>query len=183
MPTPALRALFQELGSPSAQALYIAARKRGLQVTREEARQMTIRVGERQIFSAPQPAASKVVAEDQRARFQADLLDFRNTGDVEGEETSKSVFVLVNSFTREMWARAMPNKTPASTTAAMLSILRTMTPGDEPLVVSTDGGGEFKGAFEAMLKEEDIALRLKQGRNALSHVDRSIQSLKLTLAK
>jgi hypothetical protein len=91
--------------------------------------------------------------------------------------------VLVNSFTREIWARAMPNKTPASTTAAMLSILRTMTPGDEPLVVSTDGGGEFKGAFEAMLKEEDIALRLKQGRNALSHVDRSIQSLKLTLAK
>lgn len=178
-----LRALFQELGSPSALALYIAARKRGLQVTREQARQMTIKVGERQIFSAPQPAENKVVAEDQRSRFQADLLDMRNTADVEGEEATKSVFVLVNSFTREIWARPLKDKTPASTKAAMLSILRTMAPGDEPMLVSTDGGGEFKGAFEAMLKEEGIALRLKEGRNALSHVDRSVQSMKLTLAK
>ena len=138
-----LRALFQEMGSPSALALYIAARKRGLQVTREQARQMTIKVGERQIFSAPQPASNKVATEDQRARFQADLLDARNTADVEGEEATKSVFVLVNSFTREIWARPLKDKTPASTEAAMLSILRTMTPGDEPMLVSTDGGGEF----------------------------------------
>ncbi len=58
-----LRALFQELGPPNAVALYVAARKRGLQVTREQARQMTIKAGERQLFTAPQPAEGKVVAE------------------------------------------------------------------------------------------------------------------------
>jgi hypothetical protein len=179
----ALRALFQELGSPNAVALYVAARRRGLQVTREQARQMTIRAGERQIFSAPQPALGRVVAEDQRARFFVDLLDMRNTADVEGEETSKSILVLVNAFSREIWARDMPDKTPASTSAAMLEILRTMAPGDEPLVLTADGGGEFKGAFAAMLEKEGIAFRLKDGRNSLSVVDRSVASVKMTLAK
>jgi hypothetical protein len=178
-----LRALFRELGSPNAVALYVAARRRGLQVTREQARQMTIRAGERQIFSAPQPSLGRSAVEDQRSRFQVDLLDFRNTADVEGEETSKAVLVLVNAFTREIWARDLPNKTPASTSAAMLSILRTMAPGDEPVVLTADGGGEFQGAFAAMLEKEGIAFRLKDGRNTLASADRSIASLKITLAR
>ena len=68
-----LAEVYKELGAPAATALFVAARKRGLNVTREQARQFTMRRGERQIFNASKPSEGKVVAQDVHAQYQADL--------------------------------------------------------------------------------------------------------------
>ena len=124
-----LRDLYMELGAPAPQALFIAARRRGLNVTREEVRQFTAKRGARQIFTAPQPSAGKVVAEDLHTRFVADLMDMKNEEVTEGEEQSKNVLVLVNVFSRKIWAETMPNKTDKETASAMQTILEDFTRG------------------------------------------------------
>jgi hypothetical protein len=177
----ALRALSKELGSPGALALYTAARKRGIVVTRQQVKELVSKRGENQIFTAVQPSAGKSVAETEYARFQADIIDQRNDGGVEGEEIAKDILVVVNVFTRKVYARAMPNKTAAETKKAMVSILATIS--EDPGVITTDGGAEFSGVFEAEIKKRGIALRLKDGKNSISVVDRTIQGLKMTLAR
>jgi hypothetical protein len=177
----ALRALSKELGSPGVLALYTAARKRGIVVTRQQTRELVEKQGERQIFTSVQPSAGKTAAESEFARFQADVIDQRNDGGTEGEVVAKDILVVVNVFSREVYARAMPNKTAAETKKALVSILATI--GGVPGVLSTDGGLEFSGAFAAELKRKGIAHKIKDGTNSISIVDRAVQSLKKVLAR
>jgi hypothetical protein len=176
-----LRALSKELGSPGHLALYTAARKRGIQITRQQARDLVSKQGESQVFTSAQPSAGKTVAETPHARYQADVIDQKNDRGEQGEEVAKNILVVVNVFSREVSARAMPNKSAQETKKAMISILAAIdgTPG----VLSTDGGLEFTGVFAEELKRRGIAQKLKDGKNAIAIVDRSIQSLKLVLAK
>ena len=109
------------------------------------------------------------------------MLGQRNDGGIKGEVLAKDMLVVVNVFTREVFARAMPNKTADETKKAMISILDTIS--GSPGVLTTDGGGEFSGVFEAEVKKRGIALRTKDGQNSISVVDRTIQGLKMTLAR
>jgi len=185
-----LAAIYEELGAPAPTALYVAARKRGLNVTREQARQFKMRRGERQIFTAPKPSEGKVVAEDTNSRYQADLLDMKSSADV-GERSKKNVLVIVNVFTREIWARAIKDKSAVNTAKALRSILDDFDVNlsgrgsslIQPLVMTTDGGAEFTADFAEELKDRKIAHRLKDGKNSIAVVDRAVGSLKLTLAK
>mgnify|MGYP000606486524 FL=1 len=182
-----LSAVYDELGAPGPTALFVAARKRGLNVTRDEAKKFTARRGERQIFNNAKPSEGKVVAEDVNSRYQADLLDFKN----DGESEEKNVLIVVNVFTREMWARAIKNKTAKSTAAALVDILDDFDVNlsgrgpslIQPLVMTTDGGAEFTADFAEELKDRKIAHRLKDGKNSIAVIDRAVGSLKLTLAK
>ena len=182
-----LSAVYDELGAPGPTALFVAARKRGLNVTRDEAKKFTARRGERQIFNNAKPSEGKVLAEDVNSRYQADLLDFKN----DGGGAEKNVLVVVNVFTREMWARAIKNKTAKSTAAALVDILDDFDVNlsgrgpslIQPLVLTTDGGAEFTADFAEELKDRKIAHRLKDGKNSIAIVDRAVGSLKLTLAK
>jgi len=179
-----LREVYEELGAPAPLALFIAARRRGLNISRLEARRFTDKEGARQIFAARQPSKGKVVSEDLNTRFVADLMDFKNAEVTAGEEESKNVLVLVNVFSRKIWAQAMPTKTDAATTDAMRTILQGFEEEDLPKLISVDGGAEFKGKlFLEFMHELDVALRLKDGPNTLAPGDRAIQSLKLTMAK
>jgi hypothetical protein len=177
----ALRALSKELGSPGALALYTAARKRGINITRKQVKDLVSKQGENQIFTAVQKSAGKSTAESEFARFQADVIDLRNDTGVEGEVRAKDILVLVNVFTREIYARAMPSKTAEETKKALISILGTI--GETPGVLTTDAGLEFSGAFAAEAKSRSIALRLKDGKNAIAVVDSAIGVLRLKLAK
>jgi hypothetical protein len=136
-----LRTLSAELGSSGHLALFTSARKRGIMVTRQQVKDPTSKQGQRLIFSSVQPSAGKTVAESQFARVQADVIDQRNDGGTEGEEIAKDILVIVNVFSREVYARAMPNKSELQTKKALISILDTLS--DTPGVMSMDGGLEF----------------------------------------
>ena len=73
-----LKKLSTDLNNPGPDKLYIAARKRGLKVTKKEVKTLLSRLGERQIFQSIQPSKGKTASEDIDARFQMDLIDLHN---------------------------------------------------------------------------------------------------------
>ncbi len=58
-----LAELSARLGSPGAEKLYIAARRRGLQVTRADVHALVRKQGERQIFGPARPSEGKSASE------------------------------------------------------------------------------------------------------------------------
>ena len=60
------------------------------------------------------------------------------------------------------------------------TVFSKLTQKVKPKMVDTDGGGEFKGAFERLLKSKGIAHRhkTKHGTNNIAIADRKVQMLK-----
>ena len=110
-----LQKLSSDLGNPGAEKLFIAARRRGLKMKKKEVNTLLSRLGERQIFQPIQPSKGKSASEDIDARYQMDLIDlhtdaaFEKTGG-----TQKYVLILINVFTREVFASPMANKEPST---------------------------------------------------------------------
>ncbi len=73
----ALRALSHKLGSPGVEKLWIAARTRGLPVTKAQVYDLVRRQGERQLFMPVRPSLGKSASEGIDVRFQMDLIDWR----------------------------------------------------------------------------------------------------------
>jgi hypothetical protein len=175
----ALAALSERLGSPGVDKLFIAARNRGIAVTKGQVHALVRRQGERQIFGPPRPSLGKTASEGPDARFQADLIDWK----AEPDGVFRNVLCVINVFSRELYARALPDKQAASVAHAMLQILEELPV--RPQFISTDGGLEFKGPVDALLEGRGIVHRTKPvgDVNALSVVDRAIQSLKQLVAR
>ena len=73
-----LEALNDELGFPGARKLYLAAKKRGLNVTQQQAKQVTERNVGSHVVAPLQPSRGKTAAENLDARWQMDLADVKN---------------------------------------------------------------------------------------------------------
>ena len=100
-----VQALYEELGAPGQQKLWLEVRKRKIQVTRSQVNEFVSRQGERQVFAQPLPQSKgKTAAEDVHARYMLDVVFFRDL----------IVVFLVEVFTRKTWAKAVPNKSAAS---------------------------------------------------------------------
>ena len=84
-----LRELAKKLGNPGKDKLYLAARKRGTAVTRNQISQYLSPQGQRQIFR-PLPKSQGVTgAEALDVRWQMDLIEFRTNPSKIGRETYK----------------------------------------------------------------------------------------------
>ena len=114
-----LRRLAESLGSPGVQALWLAARKQKIQVTTKQVVELVATRGKKQIFRPVVPATGKSVSEDYNARYQMDLADLRNQPSVRGDKTYKCFLVLVNVFSREIWAKELKTKEPREVLAKL----------------------------------------------------------------
>ena len=112
-----------------------------------------------------------------------DLIDMRNQVNIAEDKKMKFGLIVVDVFSRQLWARAMPNKTPEETLGHLKRILDGLP--QKPAVISSDQGLEFTGPVEQELKSRGIGHKLKDtlDKNALSVVDRIIQALKKTIAR
>jgi hypothetical protein len=121
----------------------------------------------------PNLRQGKFAAADINDRWMADLADL--TAQPSGD--FQYILVVLNVFSKQLWARALTTKTPEATTAAFREILQGKEP---PTRLDTDSGGEFTGPFQKLLEEEDIFHVVKdpQDVNALAPLDRAVQSLK-----
>jgi hypothetical protein len=82
-------------------------------------------------------------------RWMADLADL--TAQPSGE--FQYILVVLNVFSKQLWAKALTTKTPEAVTAAFKEILQ----GQEaPSRLDTDSGSEFTGPFLKLLAEKDI---------------------------
>ena len=178
-----LRELSKKLGNPGAQKLYLSARKRGIAVTRNQIKQFLALKPERQIFRPLPRSSGATGAEDLDVRWQMDLIEFRTAPSKVGRETFKYIIVLIEVFSRQVWAEPCKDKTPDSVEPVLRRMLRALP--KKPEVISTDKGNEFTGAVQSMLDAKGIIRRTKDPLdvNALGVVDRAIQNLKKRLAE
>jgi len=178
-----LKKLSTDLNNPGPDKLYIAARKRGLKVTKKEVKTLLSRLGERQIFQSIQPSRGKAASEDIDARFQMDLIDLHNDAAFDKLGANKFILILVNVFTREVYAEALAKKEPSAVKPALEKILDELDAA--PTIISSDNGQEFLGPVSTMLKARNITQKFKEvgDVNALSVVDRAIQNIKKRIAQ
>ena len=180
-----LKQLSDRLGTPGADKLFVAAKQRGLDVTKRQVRDFTRRLGERQIYQPVQRAAGKTASEDIDSRFQMDLIDLHTDAafDKATGGVNKFILILVNVFTREVFARPLSKKEPKEVGQALEAILDELP--QEPKVISSDNGKEFLGPVSTMLERRKIVQRFKAvgDVNALGVVDKAIQTIKKTMAR
>ena len=87
-----VRELYEELGAPGQQKLWLEVRKRKIQVTRSQVNEFVSKQGERQVYTQPLPQAKgKTAAEDVNARVMLDVVFVRDL----------IIVFLVNVFTRK----------------------------------------------------------------------------------
>ena len=87
-----VRDLYDELGMPGAQKLWLEVRKRKIAVTKSQINDFVQRQAERQVFAQPLPRAEgKTASEDVNARYMLDIVFVRDL----------IVVFLVNVFTRK----------------------------------------------------------------------------------
>jgi hypothetical protein len=112
-----------------------------------------------------------------------DLIEFRTAPSKVGRETYKYILVLIDVFSREVWAAPTKDKTPA----AAEPVLRRMLTGlpKQPAMISSDKGNEWAGPVQELLDDRGILRKTKDpaDANALGVVDRAIQTLKKKLAE
>ena len=191
-----LRELSAELGHPGAQPLWLAAKRKGLEVQRKDVLAWVAGHSEKQVLAAPQRAAGKSISEDDN-RWQMDLVDVTS---ISGEDSRRHRFFLVcaNVFDRFLYARALMSKEPAEVASMLRQILdentgalegrsrlRAATRRKKPSIISSDNGAEFGGEVAALLKDRGIEQRFKDpgDLNALGLLDRQIGLLKKKLAE
>ena len=115
-------------------------------------------------------------AADINDRWMADLADL--TAQPSGE--FQYILVVLNVFSKQLWARALQSKTPGAVTKAFKEILQGQEP---PSRLDTDSGSEFTGPFAQLLEEKDIwhVVKDPQDTNGLAPLDRAIQTLKQSM--
>ena len=173
----ALFKLNDELGFTSASKLYLAAKRRGLKVTKEEAKQVAERNEGNQTIGPLQPSKGKTVAESPNARWQMDLADVK--ADVSEKSDDRFYLNVVNVFNRKMYSEPLTSKRPEEVRDALKKIVA-RAPKQRPITISSDRGTEFTDkAMTDYIDSLGIKRRYKDrgDMNAIAVVDRGMGQL------
>ena len=112
-----------------------------------------------------------------------DLLDQRVNPSSTGQ---KYAIILLEVFSRYMWASTICDKKPATVAAALAPMLGEIQGSQRTIpVISTDMGNEFVLEVETLLRQRNIIRKKKTPieTNALGVLDRAMQSLQQIIAK
>ena len=172
-----LRRLDRELFNPGVEKLYIAARRRGIEVTKQ---QVTEFAGTRRAIEPlrlPQKFEGKSAAEGPNARWQLD------TATMPQKAGKRYFLVCIDVFTRKVYTQAMATKTAPETARSFRTILTRANA--KPAILTTDAGTEYLGQFARLCNDEGITLRTKrvEDTNAIAVCDRAMSTIKLDLRK
>ena len=168
--------LYEELSFPSATQLHLAARRRGIPGSKEDAQRIATRNPVRQVIAPVQRSKGQTAAEDDNARWQMDLAEIRK----DNKAKEKFALVVSNVFDRKLYVEPLLNKKPITVVEALKRIK-----APKPYTVSTDRGTEFLNPnMEKYLDSINVKHRYKEEKapNSLAVVDRGIQLLKQKLA-
>ena len=113
-----LRQLNTELGNPGVQALWLAARRNGINLMKRDVEAFVKQKGEKQVLSAIQPSKGKTVSESLDARWQMDLA-FGVAA-----EGYTAYLVAVNVFDRSTYALPLTSKEPTQVAEALGKLLK-----------------------------------------------------------
>ena len=149
-----LAELSAELGAPGVERLFTVARKKGINVTKNDVRELAKVRGETQIFKPLPRAEGKTATHGPRdSRYQIDLLDMSRSPNLAGE---RYAIILVQVFSRYMWARACKDKNPETVAVALAPMLEIQAENRQIPVISPEVGNEFTGRVEELLARRGI---------------------------
>ena len=176
-----LQTIYEESGRPGARAFRTAARKKGENITTQEAQHFVAQQGTAQVLQGRLPSDGKVTASREDIRWQLDLMDFSKRTKQPGGH--KYVLTALDVFSRFLYQVKITEKTDAQVLAAYRKIIG-QNHNVHPKEVSTDLGKEFGPTFTAYLADNGTANRKKdpQSVNSIAGVDRAQQSVKTIMA-
>ena len=167
--------IYRELGFPSAPKFQTALRRRGINISLDNLKELIKTLGSRQIFRPPPQYKGNVAARSIDDRWVADVLSFESRP-VEG---FTNVLLIQDVFSRFLWATPMGTK--KETTRAFKTHLNVT--GRTCRELNTDKGTEFTSAeFQRLMADEGIYHRYKVALNDLSTIDRAMGVLKDRIA-
>ena len=147
----ALTKLAEELSFPSGDKLFVAARKRNIDITRAQALEVASK-GVREIFRPTQRQQGSISARSPGAKVQIDLMDFTQHS-IKENAGFRFVLIAIDVFTRKIYCEVMKNKLPQTTLTAWKKLEAKMGPMER---VDSDNGGEYV-LLEKYLKEKTSA--------------------------
>ncbi len=177
-----LQRLYEEAGRPGARVFRTYARRKGEDLTTQEAQQFVAGQATAQVFQGRLPSDGKVTASREDMRWMGDLIDFSKRKKQPGGH--EYALVVMDVFSRFMWVSNLKNKESSTVLAAYRRIVA-QNDHKSPQELSTDLGKEWFGpAFQAYLKDQGTVHRHKnlQQVNSIAVVDRGVQTLKMILA-
>ena len=170
-----LRELAQANLVVSSTKLMQLARRKGVPVNPEMARQALQSDVGKQVFARAARSLGQSAATQPGKVLQADLIDFSKNTKQKGYAA-----VIADVFTRKTYAKAIPNKDAETVLDATKDLLQQVPGGGQDASLSTDQGGEW-----AMVGEAGVINRQKVNGevNSIAIVDRRIMELKKMLAR
>ena len=144
-----LRKVWLDAGRPGAARFYAAARRADLPIKLADARRFVEAQETRQVFAPSPRSRGRVTSTRQDDKWQADILDFKQM-DASQNGGMRNVLMVVDVFTRFLWAVPMEDKAGETVADAFEAVLRTN--GGGPAEVDTLGGTEFGATFDALLE-------------------------------
>ena len=185
--TQQLKEIQLKVGTVGVDKLYLEAKKQKVPGVTKEAVKLFLATDEsKQLFRPLPQSKGQSGAEAEGFRVQMDLIDmkyspsrFRGKG-----PQFKYVLVIIDVMSRFVWTGPLINKEPSTVEPVLRRLINGMDKA--PVILSSDKGMEFTGVVDEMLEEKDIIHRSKSEKfdmNALSVVDRVIQTLKKRLAE
>jgi hypothetical protein len=185
----ALSSLAKEQGYPSAQKLWLAVQRGGLDATRKQVYDLVKRQNARQVFNERPAFKGKVVSTGINDRWAADLVVYSSkpanpNGPYADAPDNPYQFILLvqDLYSRKLFGHALRYKDAHTVTEAFESLLRQH---GTPARLDTDEGPEFQGPFNEMLAEHRIAHDIadKRSYNARATLDNAIKVFRQTLAR
>jgi hypothetical protein len=173
--------IYKKYNYPGKAKLYTLAKKEGLNVTLKSVEQFLNKQAGQQIFTKKvQRKPGHIVAFEPDARVQADLIDVSNFA--QQNAGYKFILLLVDVFTRKLYAYLMKSKTEQSIEEALKMFFK----NHQPTVLTTDNEAAIAGKTIQQLMERNkvISDMVEVGdHKALSVIDRAVQTVKNAILK
>ena len=170
-----LQSLYEEAGRPGARAFRTYARRKGEDITTQEAQQFVAGQATAQVFHGQLPSDGKITASRSGMRLMADLISFVGRKKQPGDW--KYVLIVVDVFSRKAFVEKLRDNESNTVLAAFRRIVARNggVSGEE---LATDGGRQFFGPkFQQYLKDNGTVHSQKISTNSIAVVDRAIQSI------
>jgi len=178
-----LKSLADEAAIRSIPKLLRTAAAEGIKATRKQAVEALEQRVQAQILHPPARSTAKVFSESPQSRYAADLIDFAvNTNRPGGYAY---ILVLMQVWSRRLWAVPMKTKTWEETNKAMKRLISETEP--MPSVedtkthdLLTDAGLEFSRIDTIMPEGWVVRMKDPLDRQGIASLDKAIQTLKVT---
>ena len=108
-PSEAVKKLYDELGQPSVTKLMVAAKKRGIPITKTQAQ--AVQADVKQLFAKELPQRGAIATNEAGAVVQIDLIDFSQYSS-KNNKNHTYVLIAVDVFSRKVYTEALESKRP-----------------------------------------------------------------------